>query len=330
MKKTYFLALVLTASLLAACTGSETTIEESDGALSVTASIGESTTEGVSTRALFEGTSASFSSGNQIGLFVDNTGSSTSYAPTDVSTCTYTTSFGAPSPAIYINENATVYAYYSGGTVASLTNPTSSSTIAATVSSTDLFNTSASNSPAQVDYLWAAPNAVTKSDRDANLTFYHALSKIIFVVNKAENYAGIGTLTSIVLTDADAASGTCFLAGTGTMAVADGTLGSLTETSPLTFTSTGTTINTYNATTPTIATAWFLAAPTTVPTSITLALTIDGQLYTTTAFPTTPSSWGKGTSYTYTVTVGTGTLTVNSTVTISDWATGTSASGTVN
>jgi hypothetical protein len=312
MKKTYFLATIMAASLLAACTGSETTLEESDEALNVTASIGETST-GVSTRSL----TTAFS-GSTIGVFVYPT---TSTAGSSI--CSVTTggssSFTPSDPSIYINAAATVYAFYPAtAEVIATADLTSAATIPATVKATDLFEYDGATAHGdQIDYLWATPQSVDKTNRTATLPFYHALSKIIFVVNEAANYAGTGKLTSIVLTDAEKTQAHDFLAGTGTMAVLDGTLAGLTATTSLTFTNTtGASINTASgAITPT---AWFLVAPTTVPTAITLNMTIDGQIYTA-SLPTPPAAWAPATSYTYTITVSTEGLTVNSSVTITDW-----------
>jgi hypothetical protein len=319
MKKTYFLATIMAASLLTACTGSETNIEESDGALSVTASIGETST-GVTTRAL----TTAFS-GSTIGVFVYPTTS------TDGSSiCSVTTggssSFTPSDPSIYINAAATVYAYYPATEIATA-NLTSTATIPATVLSTDYFEyEGATVHGSQTDYLWATPQSVDKANRTATLPFYHALSKIIFKVVKDAHYAGTGTLTSIVLTDADATTDHHLLAGTGTMQVADGVLaGSLAAPAgdSLTFThGTGVAVNAYGSS---AETAWFLVAPlsaTYFPTSISLTMIIDGKYYTLGSevyLPTTVTSWDKGTSYTYTITVGSEELSVSSSVSINDW-----------
>jgi hypothetical protein len=328
MKKSIFLAALLTASLLAACTGSETNLEESDGALSVTASIGESTTAGVSTRALV----TSFSSAT-IGVFVAGDG----YPTTGTSSvCTVSTTgtndFTPGTPSIYINSSATVYAFYPTTGSGEITTLTNAATKAVSVLAADNFAYTGTDGSTQTDYLWATPNGVDKTDRVANLTFNHALTKIVFIVKKSADYAGTGTLTSIVLKES--LGSLSFLSGTsGTMKIADGTISGLAAPTGDSLTFINATGVTINASAGSAETAWFLVAPlssSTYPTTISLTMKIDGEYYTGTLPTTGITSWNQGKSYTYTVTANSGSLTVDAPVTITDWTSGGTASGTVN
>jgi hypothetical protein len=326
MKKTYFLATIMAASFLSACTGSETTIEESDGALSVTASIGEATTESA-TRALV----TSFSSAT-IGVFVAGDGYPTTGSS---SVCTVSTTgtddFTPSTPSIYINSAATVYAFYPTTGAGETATLSSAATKPVSVLSTDVFAKTSTDGSTQTDYLWATPDVVDKINRVASLTFNHALTKIVFIVKKSSSYAGTGTLTSIVLKEN--VSGLNFLSGTsGAMKIADGTLSGLAAPTgdSLTFTNSGVSIN---GSTGSDETAWFLVAPLSssyYPTTISLTMKIDGEYYTGTLPTTGIDSWVQGMSYAYTVTANSGALTVDAPVVITDWTSGGTASGEVN
>ncbi len=315
MKKNRLLPSVLLIVIaLAGCSGEEIPGEDgSNGALQITANI-NGTTRGVPTRSLVE----SFSS-STIGVYVDDDAGV--YSPATNSTASVTTGSSSPvtpSPSIYINADATVYAYYPA---TSLTSPVSTSPLAISVVSSDDFDATG-----QMDYLWATPVDVSKSDRTVDLTFQHALSKVVFSIALGSNYAGTGELTNITLT----ATGSSyeFLSGSGTMAIVDGTVSGLTSTATLEY-------NGSLALSTSASEAEALVAPVTLAEStsstseITIALTIDGSTYSTTLPVSSVSEWVAATVYTYKITVNSGELTIG-TVSITDWTDGSSTDITVS
>lgn len=154
---------------------------------------------------------------------------------------------------------------------------------------------------------------VTKSNPNASLKFYHALSQLSFIINKAENFGGEGTLTSLSVTATDDN-----ITGTGTLKL-DGTGITLSGSLSKSITMTGsTTINAYNTAPSSNVIAKALVAPLATAQNVTLNMTIDGQSYTGTISNVT---WAAGKKYTYTVTVGGGTMSISA-VSIQDWVDG--------
>lgn len=310
MKKNLFLLVATFSVLLTSCVKNEMIADYGDQeSLLVKASISSNDQEGVKTRSAV----ATFST-SVIGLFVDDVAGD--YAPTKNSIATVSSgaNTATTSPLIYINAAATVYAYYPA-VADELSNPTSASTKAITVVSSDNFSAAA-----QTDYMWATPVAVQKSARTAALTFNHALSKVVFSIALGSGYAGAGSLTSVSLTAANAAYK--FKTGTGTMAISDGAIAALTNTNTLTYTGT-------QALSTTASTVSALVAPTTLAldalatSEVTLSMTIDGQTYTKLLPVNLVFAWAPAYSYTYNITVNSGTLIVGA-VSITDWTAGTS------
>lgn len=308
MKRWIYVAAVLPL-LLASC-DKEKLIETTDNTpvpLSIDASIGISSE--ITSRSLVSGTS--FGDGSDIGIFVTGTG----YTPVvtiytyEESAWSLKTTDPAQSP-IYLTKNeATVYGFYPA--TAADSNTTTNKTIPITIASSyEEFAVPES----QADYLYATDGTgattmekVSKASPEASLTFYHALSQLSFIVNKADNFGGTGTLTSLSATAA-----TSNITGTGTLKL-DGSGITLSETASKSITLTGST--TINAPSSTTVTATALVAPFATAQTVTLTMTIDGQEYTGTI---SNAKWEAGSNYIYTVTVGGGTLTITS-VSIQDW-----------
>jgi len=288
------IALVAIMTLGAACSKEEKDLSTS---LKVTTNIAD---DNEATRSVI----TSFSN-STIGVYVDD--DSDIYSPTVNSIANIKTgaSTVSPSPAIYINSEAKVYAWYPA-TEGELENPTSSSTKAIEVLDKDNFG--AEN---QIDYLWATPTDVSKSNRRAMLEFNHALSKIVFSIKIGDNFKGNGVLTKILF----ASNLTPFLSGNGTMNIADGTISGLTATDSLeyngdvTLTTTATNIVT-------------LMAPTTLNDTTLIEFTIDGAEYSA-EFPIgTIPAWLTGTTYTYNITVDGVELYIDDNVIVNDWEAG--------
>ena len=238
-----------------------------------------------------------------IGVYVDDTDgvynpetNSTAYIGTGTNSVT-------ASPFIYINADANVYAYYPA-TANELTNPSNTST-----KSIELVHTDDFAATAQTDYLWATPTSVSKSNSIANLTFQHALSKLVFSITKGDHYPGAGVLDSISLTS----TGTPFLSGNGTMGIANGKFNGLTPTASLTFTG-NTTISS------TGSNIVALVAPTTLDENTTITLKIDGKSYTSNFPITSVTAWAAATTYTYNITIAEGELEIEG-VRTTDWVT---------
>ena len=310
MKRWIYVAAVLPL-LLASC-DKEKLIETTDNTpvpLSIDASIG--ITSEIMSRSLVSGTS--FGDGSDIGIFVTGTG----YTPVvtiytyEESAWSLKTTDPAQSP-IYLTKNeATVYGFYPA--TAADANTTTNKTIPITIASSyEEFAVPES----QADYLYATDGTgattmekVSKASPEASLTFYHALSQLSFIVNKAEDFGGTGSLTSLKVTASDniTGSGTLKLNGSGI---------TLSETASKSIELTGSdTINAYSATPSTNVIATALVAPLTTSQNVKLTMTIDGVDYTGTI---SNAEWEAGSNYIYTVTVGGGTLTITS-VSIQDW-----------
>jgi len=210
----------------------------------------------------------------------------------------------SPFPNIKVSVESTVYAWYPA-TAEELSYPDDCSTKAIKVVSTDDFAATS-----QTDYLWATPANVNKNNKTADLNFNHALSKVIFNIKKDETYIGECKLTEISFTS----TGTPFLSGSGTMAIANGTISGLTSNNTLTYTGSST-INT-TAATEMVA----LVAPTNLDGTITIKLTIDKTLYSTTLPVSSVSAWVGANEYTYYITVNNEEIIIDN-VNITDWTT---------
>ena len=326
MKRLFYFAAALPL-LLTSCNKEDVTsdYDNTPVPLSVNATIGISS-ESIS-RSLVTG--AAFGEESDIGIFITGTG----YTP---KVTIYTFDGSAwnlkPDPVqspIYLNSKATVYGFYpvtepSSGSP--ITANTTDKTIPVTVASS--YNAIATDVPDnQADYLYATDGTnattmaeVSKSDPNASLKFYHALSQLSFVINKGENFSGTGTLTSLTV-----AAETSNITGTGTLKL-NGTGIELSGSLSKSITLTGsTTINAYNVTPSTNVIATALVAPLATKQEVTLTMKIDGQDYTGTI---SNAEWAAGSNYIYTVTVGSGTLTITS-VSIQGWVNVGSGSVTV-
>lgn len=354
MKHVLLSAAVLSALLFTACSsedpsGSQT--PDTSGILKISATTAISNV-GVSKRAVV----SAFSATDYIGIFIDDAGADAVYAP--VSTVFTTANTGTSwslshqyistewtnsgTTPIYLSANqASVYGYYPtlepGGTVPTFITPnTENKTIPVTIKGGDATtNAGKFDASDQTDYMYAFGTAtltttpavatVDKDHASASLTFMHALTEVSLTISKKSDFGGVGSLTKIEL---ETSSETYkFSAGTGTLNLSNGNL-TTTHVGNLYFASGGVggvAINEYGAGSPT-TTATLLLTPATISTtgstegaaSVTLKLTIDGQVYEGLIPVTTTARWEAGKNYTYTVTVGGGELSITS-VAIAAW-----------
>ena len=158
MKKNYSLMMAFAAVMIlgAGCSKEKTSVENTDN-LVITTNI----------NANYEATKAVTTSfaGSTIGVFVDD--AADIYSPTTNSIAEVSTGDNSvePSPAININADATVYAWYPA-TTEELSDPSSSSTKVI-----DILNKDDFSATSQTDYLWATPIEVTKANRNTSLAF---------------------------------------------------------------------------------------------------------------------------------------------------------------
>jgi|GEM_PF-1009617 hypothetical protein len=326
MRKYFFLLTVLASAIMAGCSSKEcNTPSCSNNGLSISASLGSS----ASTRSLI----TEFDTGNQIGIFVNGTGYSPMVATYTKSSSNIWTSPALTTNKIYLSDQtATVYGFYPSTATATLTND-GSSNIGISVDSTDSFNAINQN-----DYMYATgesidggatfPAAIVSNAvgaDSAKLVFHHALSEMSFIVNLASDYSGKGSITDIKLTSTDASNP--FNTGAGTMLVSNGTFTFGSSSASVEFTGNAT-CNAYNATPSTTPVAVQLVAPKTTTANITLCLTIDGKLMSTT-LPTTATSWSAGSNYIYTITVKNSNELIANGVSINPWNNVVGGNGTV-
>ena len=280
----------------AGCSKEESSVVKDSNELKVTTNIVKPSTKS---------TVSSFNN-STIGIYVDDDADKYTPSTNSIAIVSNGDNSVIVKPSIYINADATVYAWYPAKT-GELANPTSTSATDITVLNTDDFSATGQN-----DYLIATPVSVTEANRTAALTLKHALSKIIFSIKKDADFEEDGVLSAISLTS----TGTPFLSGTdGTMTIEDGTISALTSTSTLKYT--GSIILSTTA-----AKIVALVAPTTLNETITIKLTIDDNFYSTTFPVTEVSTWDAATEYTYNITAYKGELKIGI-VTITPWATGT-------
>ncbi len=302
-----------------------------------------------STRALTD----AFAENNKIGVFVKGT----DYIPLLAAyTCPADpagvwTSSTTETEKIYLaNETATVYAFYpyASDAISNSTDDTQGdyyTAINVNIPSTQQFNAAD-----VADYMYAttregdgvgtsytyplakASNAAADGsgvyDNKVDLYMHHALSKLSFVINKAESYLGTGALSELTL--ATVTPGTPkFKTGALTMSLTNGVISGAAASELLTVTGpSDLTINAYADPASTTVTTAALVAPLTATSGITLTLTIDGKVMSV-ALPAAGSAaqWLAEKNYTYTLTVKGSELIVNS-VSILPW--GEVAAGNAN
>ena len=304
MKRKYLLMIALVVVIVfgAGCSKEESSVMEDSNELKITTSIVKSLTKSI----------VSSFSDDIIGIYVDDAADVYNPSTSSKATVSVGSNSATPSPAIYINADAKVYAWYPA-TADELTSPTSTSTKNIEVLNADDFSATS-----QTDYLWATPTNVTKDNRTAALTFQHALSKIIFKVNKDENFPGTGDLTEISLMAPD---GNFFKGTDGEMTIADGSISGLKHTYNLTYTGTKT-LSTTATDFVAIVSPTTLASNINDPSTIVLRLTIDNNTYSA-LLPVSPANiWAAGNVYTYNITVNNEELKIG-TVLITDWVTST-------
>lgn len=251
----------------------------------------------------------SFTSGDEIGLFVSN-GSGVNNAYNDVASnknmkSTFTTAWAQATPVYLSSAMATIYAYY----------PWSALGVDGTA--IDIDHTS------QTDYMYATPvtNIYNRQPRAA-ITLNHALSLVQFDFKK-ENYTGLGSLTAITI--ANKAGGSALISQ-GKLNLTNGTIAKGSSKEAVTkSTNLPQTIGVWTeATYPKM-----LVLPTSAIASagdIVISFTVDGQVYDW-AVPA-GTAWEQGKKNTYTVTIK-GTVLEVSPVTIAPWGIGNTGSGTI-
>lgn len=343
MKK-QVLFVTLAAAMLASCSNEENV----SVAPSTFSELGVSVNvlSGVNTRSLRDGTL--FETGDAIGVFVGGKGylnpKVAAYTFTDTDTDGAADTWVSPTASadkIYLNNNiATVYAFYpSDATVSGTLVGDGTDKIEGSLSSLEesfdgsgqtdyMYGTSregdGTGTPAYTYPLALASNAPADGtgvyDKKVDLYMHHALTKLSFVVNKAETYTGTGLVTSIKVNPPS--GGTTVLSGSFTLNLSDGTLDTSANAGgeTLTFTSDpGVTANEYSSSASTNIIASGLVFPC-LADGITLTLTIDGKEMTATLpyLPGDQHDWLAGDNYTYTLLVK-GTELEVTTVSIVDW-----------
>ena len=303
----------LAAVLLAGCSNEETTSTIGSKELGMTVKVSSTST----TRSLTD----AFLSTDKIGAFITGTGYTSKLAA-------YTLYAGVwDSPAleadkIYLAvQSATVYGFFPSTATCDM----GAKTITTTVNASDDFAATAAT-----DFMYglgydgsvyslAHASSLTAAAAKPDLYFFHALTKVSFVVNKASTYpvgTAAGMLTQIELTAMAANK----FALQGTTSLTDGTFTPSTIAAQLTYSLTliapsAVNINDYSTAASTTVNAFGLFAPCADLSGVTLSLTIDGKVLSA-ALPTT--AWAKGKNYIYTITVS-GTELKVGTVQIISW-----------
>lgn len=245
------------------------------------------------------------------------------YAPAvnSIATVTSGSVTSAPSPDIFINPDATVYAYYPA-IADEIVNPDRTSTKDITV---DLSNDLSATE--QIDYLWATPTDVCRTNcTNVSLTFNHALAKVVFKVTLKESYVGDKTLTQIKLSTVS--STYKFKCGNGTMSIADGSITLPTEDDELTCSGTKTLSGTASDVIALVAST-LLAENTSATSEITLSMTIGNVTYSTSLPVNTVAEWAGGNYYIYDISVGSKSISISE-VSVSGWIGGAETDITVD
>jgi hypothetical protein len=262
-------------------------------------------------------------SGDEVSVFITGGTGATAYVP-KVANYTYDGTSLWISPLLKENKIflsnvlATVYGFYPSSAAVSgtLANDNTNQISLAMVSSVNF------DGRGQWDYMYATsrtgtgpytyPMATASNAENANkvdLYFHHALSKLSFVINKADTYTGAGELTKVQLSSA-----ANIFQMPDKMKVLDGTLSGGTPVNTVSLTGTAT-INAYNATPSTTIVAKGLFAPMAATSGITLTLNVDGKDMSVALPSSAPADlWAAGKNYTYTITVNGTELVVNSVV----------------
>jgi hypothetical protein len=239
---------------------------------------------------------SSFASGDVIGWYLANSG--TTYLGTSYmnKTLTYTTAWAMETTPKLTGEKGTLYAYY----------PWSSTY-------TTNFNSIAVETASQTDYMWGSVSGFTSANPSKTLTMKHALAQIAVKIVKG-SYAYTGSVTAVKVKGAN-------LGTTGTL---NATNGDITVSAG---TGTDITLGGGTQTIDTTGKTWtsiFVQVGTNATPSVTI--TIDGINYST-LLPSFMPEAGK--RYVYTVTVNSGTMVVNSAVDITPWQEVAAGNGTI-
>lgn len=156
------------------------------------------------------------------------------------------------------------------------------------------------------------------NENRADLYFHHALSKLSFIINRAESYRLAGKLTKIKFSHTD----NIFMTGASSMSLTDGTFTGGTMANFLQLSGTEIDTNPYDAighVVPTTVITSGLVTPIASTTGVNVTLTVDGQDLTGTIPTTAPGdAWRPGQSYVYTITVKDNSLNI-ATVAIIPW-----------
>ncbi len=248
--------------------------------------------EGITSRAV----KSSFASGDVIGWYLANSG--TTYLGTSYmnKTLTYTTAWAMETTPKLTGEKGTLYAYY----------PWSSTY-------TTNFNSIAVETASQTDYMWGSVSGFTSANPSKTLTMKHALAQIAVKIVKG-SYAYTGSVTAVKVKGAN-------LGTTGTL---NATNGDITVSAG---TGTDITLGGGTQTIDTTGKTWsymVLAKPGTAG-ALTITVTMDGINYTATTSAITPVA---GQIHTVTLTANSGSMAVNS-ITLTAWTTGEGGTGTI-
>lgn len=236
------------------------------------------TTE-IQTRSVIE--SASFASGDEIGLYLLNTDKKEYKDGYSNITATYNNSWNLNRSVSLTKENAIVYAYYPYSPNASL----SSIAIDLTPNETS----------GQTDYLYGkSEEAVNMDNVEARITFKHALARVTFSIRRAVDDTGSGILSKVQLRNTSGGYQT--IANSGTMNITTGVI------SPTKDKNASITLNTnYILTSSNSQQIDFLIIPTEFSDNyVDLLLTIDNAPY---IVKLPAANWKAGQQYTYPITI---------------------------
>jgi hypothetical protein len=311
MKKVFLFTTTILV-LFTSCSNEETASTTGPKELGMTVKVSSTST----TRSLTD----AFSENDKIGVFITGTGYTSKLAA-------YMLDAGVwDSPAletdkIYLTgQTATVYSFFPSTATCDMAGKTITTTVNA---SDDFAATNATDFMYGLGYDGTTYSLAQASSLSAvaakpDLYFFHALTKVSFIVNKASTYpigTDAGKLTQIQLT-----KNTGKFALQGTTSLTDGTFNASNNDAQLTNTLTLTApsavnINAYSATASATVNAFGLFMPCADLSDVTLNLIIDGKVFSA-ALPTV--TWEKGKNYIYTITVS-GTEMQVGTVSIVSW-----------
>ena len=153
----------------------------------------------------------------------------------------------------------------------------------------------------QVDYMYANPEPVDIASRNATLDMNHVLSAVRFAL-KLGTYTGTGAVTDVSVTGSNIGTSATLNATNGELSSVTGTGTAISVNKSLTLSNEAKNVD-------------VIVIPTKTEAALTLSVTIDGKVYSTT---TTAVTLQQGKCHTYTMTINAGELSLSS-VKVGDW-----------